>query len=145
MITPAVSTPSSIIGKAFFSLSPRSADIREPVHAPVPGRGIATRMNSPSISYFSITSILFSARFSSFSAIPARNLLFFFIQSNILRTNRMINGTGSIFPMTLTASTPKYGRPFATPYGIAPLSSSTGSAAIPSTHKYFTNTLMKSP
>lgn len=34
------------------------------------------KVNSPSISYFSITSILFSARFSSFSAIPARNLFF---------------------------------------------------------------------
>ena len=49
MIHPAVSTPSTTAGRAFFSRMSKKAAAREPVQAPVPGRGMATNSHSPSV------------------------------------------------------------------------------------------------
>ena len=51
---PAAKTPKHIIGKATFLFIPRTVATIAPVHAPVPGRGIATKTNSPNAAYFSI-------------------------------------------------------------------------------------------
>ena len=47
MITPAVSTPSVTVISARLFFIPKSAATSDPVHAPVPGSGIATNRNSP--------------------------------------------------------------------------------------------------
>ena len=48
----AVIVPKKIAGNAYASLISKSAAIIEPVRAPVPGRGIATKMKSPNAEYF---------------------------------------------------------------------------------------------
>ena len=52
MIAAAVSTPRAMAGKASFTFMSIIAAISEPVHAPVPGSGIATNRNSPQKAYF---------------------------------------------------------------------------------------------
>ena len=47
MMHPAVSTPSTTAGMAFFSRIPKNAAASEPVQAPVPGSGTATKSHSP--------------------------------------------------------------------------------------------------
>lgn len=44
---PAHKTPAAITGKAFFIGNFKKFAINEPVHAPVPGSGIATNKNNP--------------------------------------------------------------------------------------------------
>ena len=51
-MTPAISSPSRIMGTAVFSLISRIEAITAPVQAPVPGRGTATKSRRPSASYF---------------------------------------------------------------------------------------------
>ena len=47
MMTPAISTPSVIESSAGRIRIPSSAAIAAPDHAPVPGRGTATKRQSP--------------------------------------------------------------------------------------------------
>lgn len=47
MIIPAIITPNDIAGKADFILISNRAAIKEPDHAPVPGRGMATNKRRP--------------------------------------------------------------------------------------------------
>ena len=47
MMAPAVRTPRVTAGMAFFSRIPRNAATSEPVQAPVPGRGMATKSQRP--------------------------------------------------------------------------------------------------
>ena len=47
IISPAVSTPRNIKKNDFFGLRPSKTAIKLPVHAPVPGSGIATNRKSP--------------------------------------------------------------------------------------------------
>ena len=44
--------PITIVGKAYLNLRSSSEAMRLPVHTPVPGRGIATKINSPQYPYF---------------------------------------------------------------------------------------------
>ena len=46
-IKPAVSTPKAKGNHAFFRGTCKKLAIRDPTHAPVPGRGIATNINNP--------------------------------------------------------------------------------------------------
>ena len=50
----AIISPRKIAGTDFFILIPISAAISAPVHAPVPGNGIATKKNKPQNTPFSI-------------------------------------------------------------------------------------------
>ena len=47
IMRPAVITPRNTAGKAFFSRMSKNAAARLPVHAPVPGNGMATKSHSP--------------------------------------------------------------------------------------------------
>jgi len=47
IITPARKTPRTINGNAFFIGNLRKLAIRDPVQAPVPGKGIPTNKNIP--------------------------------------------------------------------------------------------------
>ena len=62
MMSPAAITPAKIAGIACFHFRRNTAATSAPVHAPVPGSGIAKRTNSPKAAYFSRTSIFDSAR-----------------------------------------------------------------------------------
>ena len=85
-------------GNAFLNFIPRSAAIRDPVHAPVPGRGIPTNNTSPQNSYFSIWSFCRIALDSSLST-SGLNVFVPFIQLNTGVIRSKINGTGMIFPI----------------------------------------------
>ncbi len=52
-ISPAQKTPASIIGKAYQKRIPNKKAAAEPVHTPVPGTGIATKINKKKAPYFS--------------------------------------------------------------------------------------------
>ena len=58
MIAAAIHTPRKTQGNACFTFIFISAATRAPVHAPVPGRGIATNRRSPKGPYFSTVSLL---------------------------------------------------------------------------------------
>ena len=51
MMIPAAATPRKMGGMARFIFRPITEATKAPVQAPVPGRGMATRINRPSISY----------------------------------------------------------------------------------------------
>lgn len=51
--------PITIVGKAYLNLKSRSEAMRLPVHTPVPGSGIATKINSPQYPYFFTLPLLF--------------------------------------------------------------------------------------
>ena len=59
MIAAAMQTPIKMIGTACFSFISISAAISAPVHAPVPGAGIATKISSPQGPYFFTVSLLY--------------------------------------------------------------------------------------
>ena len=88
--------PSKIETIAFFTLNPKSAAIMDPVHAPVPGIGIATNKKSPNFLYLSMSLLLLSA-FSSNLYINLENLVLF-RNSNTFFTKSNIKGTGMILP-----------------------------------------------
>ena len=85
-------------GNAFFMRIFATLATRAPVHAPVPGRGIATRINSPHISYLPSELHFLSARSSRRSTTGPRRGIFF-IQSKIFRMNKSMNGIGNILPI----------------------------------------------
>ena len=117
-------------GKASFTFMSIIAAMREPVHAPVPGRGMATKRNRPQKAYFFTVSILPMARFSSRVTRLSSQRLFVRSQAKIFLMNTMINGTGTRFPMIATGIAHQKGRPCATAIGIAPRSSTTGTMEI---------------
>lgn len=97
-------TPIIIAGNALFILISSIAATSAPVHAPVPGSGIATRSTRPNHSYFSTIPDCFFAfssnlqtRWSSFS-------LLVLINANTFRTNNMIIGTGIKLPIIAAKS-----------------------------------------
>lgn len=51
-IIPAHKTPSIIEGKAYFGFMLNNKAMTEPVHAPVTGKGIATKIANPIAPYF---------------------------------------------------------------------------------------------
>ena len=134
-ITAAMRTPSAMAGNACFRRISNTAATSEPVHAPVPGSGIATRMHRPSSSYFFSRSSFAAAFFSSRDTSRSRNALFFLSHSNARRVKRIRNGTGKRFPIIAVINTIQKGRPAATPTGIAPRSSNTGTIASPNTYR----------
>ena len=97
MMTVAISTPRRIGTIAFFQSISRIVAIKDPVHAPVPGRGIPTNSKSPQNSPYFIPTLFFWPLLSIHSAMPCRGV-FFIHPSTFLRRMRM-NGTGSTFPM----------------------------------------------
>ena len=97
-MTVAITMPINIAANAVLKRTLKSAAIKEPVQAPVPGRGIPTKSTSPQNPYFSIWSFLLIALFSSHKAI-GRNTFTSFIQSSIFLIRSRINGIGRIFPI----------------------------------------------
>ncbi len=85
-------------GNAFLNRIPKSAAISAPVHAPVPGSGIPTKIRSPQNSYFSMLALLLMAFVSSFSTMGL-NFFVPFIQSKILVINSNIKGIGNRLPI----------------------------------------------
>ena len=65
IMIPAHKTPNAIIGNDFFICKSINAAINAPVHAPVPGNGMATNIGKPSIWYLLILSDFACARVSS--------------------------------------------------------------------------------
>ena len=55
---PAVNTPSAITGNDFFTCMSKASATNAPVHAPVPGRGIATKRYNPHFAYKKTQSLM---------------------------------------------------------------------------------------
>ena len=98
MIAAAMHTPTKITGTALFSFRCSRAATSAPVQAPVPGSGMATRIKSPQLPYFSTTSPFPSARFSKRVISPSNRLQCVLSQAKIRRIKMMMNGTGTMFP-----------------------------------------------
>ena len=129
IIIPAVNTPATITGTAFFGSRSKKFAISEPIHAPVPGTGIATNRNTPnSVAFFSFSlSAIFLVAFSVAQSIIFFNILIFPNKLNIGLMNFTMKYTGKIFPIKLMANASKYDKwNVSTPIGIAPLSSIIG-------------------
>ena len=120
IITPLENTPNAITIIEGINLSRSVAAIKEPVHAPVPGIGIATKRNIPHSSYFPILAAFSSAFFMVFiQKFCIENCLDFFLilklitnlptasevesHSKILFAKIIKNGTGTKLPITATA------------------------------------------
>ena len=104
MIPAAMSTPSRMLGTALRIRMSSSAATSAPVHAPVPGSGMATKISSPSGPYFCTVSPLRCALLSIFATKPSSFGICRRIHANICRMNRIMNGTGSILPSTAAVS-----------------------------------------
>ena len=140
MMSPAAATPANIDMNACFLLMSNNAATRAPVHAPVPGRGIATNTKSPHAAYFSI----FERFFSAFSYIAFDILENNFIEQprihfNTALTQKSITGTGRQFPIILTINVVCQGSPIPVPIGIAPRSSIRGTMDTSSNMRYLSN------
>ena len=102
MTQPAMSTPINAERSAFQNFISIVAATSEPVHAPVAGRGMATKSATPQKEYLSIFARFFSAFRLTQPATLAKNFtLDAAIQSRTLRTKSRIIGTGTILPITL--------------------------------------------
>ena len=77
IIIVAITNPHAIAIIALENFISNNDAIRDPVHAPVPGRGIPTNNSNPINSYFCIFSLLPIDFFSNFSTIGLNNLVFF--------------------------------------------------------------------
>ena len=111
-----------------------------PVHAPVPGRGMATSSTSPSVRYFRTVRPFKCARRSRRSTFGPSHALFR-IRANTRRSSSKIQGTGVRFPAIAVTAATAGGSPAATPIGIAPRSSTTGTIAMKKVIVSFPNTL----
>ena len=100
---PAVTTPSAIGGKASLTRISSMAAMSEPVHAPVPGSGMATKMNRPQKRARRTVSDFLSARCSMRVTKPLSRSLFVRSQAKILRMKSTMNGTGTRLPRMDTA------------------------------------------
>lgn len=126
----AVRTPIAIDGNALLSCMSSIAAIRAPVHAPVPGSGIATNIIKPQNWYLRTCSFLLSALSSKCLTMRASLSLLLCIHLKILRINSIMKGIGTRLPITDTIKASGIGSPAITPAGIAARSSSTGTMAI---------------
>ena len=113
-----------------------------PVQAPVPGRGIPTRTTSPAKRYFRTMRPFRWARRSSQTIFGPKNRVSR-SQSKMRRTSSMMNGTGSRFPRMAVTQATAGGSPAATPTGMAPRSSMTGTMAVPKVSSSFPNAVSK--
>ena len=129
IIIPAVITPPVIAASASRNLKSRKLAISAPVHAPVPGRGIATKRNSPKLAYFVTFSLFFSTLRSRNSG-NHESAFVFYSQLHTGVISHSINGTGSRFPITDTINEGISGISSANATGTAPLSSIIGSIEI---------------
>ncbi|MPN42900.1 hypothetical protein SDC9_190458 [bioreactor metagenome] len=95
---PAIKTPLAIMGKHFLIRMSVRAAISAPVHAPVPGNGIATNISKPQSRQRFTLSLCRIERISSFSMSFEKPFL---LRKNwkILRINNNINGTGIMLPI----------------------------------------------
>lgn len=64
IIIPAAITPAEIEGREYLKRMSKSDAIIAPVHAPVPGRGIATKRKRPKAAFFITLSAFLVTRFS---------------------------------------------------------------------------------
>ena len=112
--------------------SENSDETSEPVHAPVPGTGRATKRKSPINEVVTIFSEFFSALRRSQPTIGL-NGLNFSSQSSIFGMNIRINGMGTMFPMMHTGRFIYHGSPSAVPRITPPRSSTSGSMDIKNT------------
>ena len=126
MAKPAMTMPAKMDGRAFRSGMSRNAAAREPVHAPVPGRGMATNSSSPRYLYL-VT--VWPFRWALRSSLSTRLLS----QGRRRRIHRKIRriyttmkGTGSTLPTTAARYAAHTGSPRATPKGMPSRSSATG-------------------
>ena len=95
---PAINTPIEIDNIACLKLSPKSTAAREPVQAPVIGRGIATNNVRPIFSYLSIILPRFRACSKRNSSILLKIPILLKGLDIALRNNR-IKGTGNRLPI----------------------------------------------
>ena len=95
---PAEITPRKIEIMEFFNGISKSDAAPAPVQAPVPGRGIATNKNNPSVSYFKIDSLFFLRRCSNLSIALTKRAFFSQLKIFLIKSN--MNGIGSKFPIT---------------------------------------------
>ena len=100
---PAVTTPSAIGGKASLTRISSMAAMSEPVHAPVPGSGMATNKNRPQKRARRTVSDFLSARCSMRVTKALSRSLFVRSHAKILRMKSTMNGTGTRLPTTDTA------------------------------------------
>lgn len=136
-ITPAVKTPNIIAGSAFFSRISSKAATSAPVQAPVPGKGIATNMNSPQKANFCTVTDLACALFSNRVTKLSSFLFMLLNQLKIFLMNIMINGTGTRLPIMDTPIAIHGLSPIPTPIGIAPRNSIMGTIEIKKVIKIF--------
>lgn len=124
--------PKKIAISAFLILMLNKAAIADPVHTPVVGNGMATKMNKPSIRYF----FIFLLFFMTLLVMASANLLpirVFLNQAIRGLNNNNINGTGTILPRMPKAAAWYMFIPIETPNGIATFNSANGSIAIKKT------------
>lgn len=123
---PAMTTPTEIESRARLNFIPSRKAAIDPVHAPVKGKGIATKSASPILSYLSIALPCLRVRSNTQFTIffPGRTLLAHLATDS---RNSSRKGTGTKLPATARVSALCHGIPIkfiAT--GNAPLSSTTG-------------------
>lgn len=98
--------------------------INAPVHAPVPGNGIPTKIIRPKYAYFLIVSFFSSAFLSHQETIFLKGVLFKNLKIIFIKNNT--NGIGSIFPKNAMKNVGKKSIPRRYPVIIPPLNSITG-------------------
>ena len=102
IIAPAINIPMSAESIDFQKFILNTAATSEPVHAPVAGKGIATKRATPKKANLSTFLRFFSAFFKSQFATLLKNLNFELdIQRKIALMNSRIKGTGIKLPTTL--------------------------------------------
>ena len=85
IIAAAMHTPRKMAGMAFFSRMSSTAATKAPVQAPVPGSGMATRMQRPMVLYYRTTRPFRWAFFSSRVIFSSHHLLRLRSQVNTCR------------------------------------------------------------
>ncbi len=129
MMAPAMTTPRKMAGTAWrIRISSRAAT-NAPVQAPVPGSGMATRITRPGRRYFRTTRPFRWARRSR-AVTFSPNSFVFRSHPKIRRISSKMKGTGTMFPAMAATQAAAGGSPAATPTGMAPRSSSTGTMAV---------------
>lgn len=108
MMTSASNIPKNIARLAFFISIWNTEATREPVQAPVPGKGMPTKSTKPQNPYLSICGLyLMALSLKKFATFLVKD--HFSINANILFKKRSINGIGNIFPITHIATAFKNG------------------------------------
>ena len=135
-----MTTPAAMAGRAVRMRISSTSATSAPVHAPVPGRGMATSSTSPSVRYFRTFRPFKCARRSRRSTFGPSHALFR-IRANTRRSSSKMQGTGVRFPAIAVTAATAGGSPAATPSGMAPRSSTTGTIAMKKVIASFPNTL----